>query len=294
MGRLLRELTDLRDYIVVPGLVVLLPHRWWYRLARGLAFRFRLFGEAAEQALAQARNYVKIEDERHWLADFRATMLMDHADAYLLRLRGPKALARRFCRTGVSWPDLGPFMVLGFHHGTGLFVMVDMAEAGHPPVSLHRHAGGGHVPGRTLFSWYVNLRWKAQAPYTTYQTARSRGGFKEMQQCIDQGRALGALGDVPPDANSGGQPVMLFDGPVRLRSGFVRLSIKRGVPMYYFEIRIDRATGLRVLDIQPAYNQDNAEALTQETAHRLEAMARRDSAAWMHWAAMEQFQVAAG
>ena len=281
------ELRDFRDFVLLPILALILPHRLWYRLMRACATRWHIHGSAAEQAYSHASRILDLDSRPEWLRNYRLTLLLDHADMYLLKWRGPRALKRRIARAGDPWPEQGAFMVAGFHYGTGLHVLVDMTLSGRPPTSLNRDLG--EITGTRVLKWYTRFRASLCDRYGKYETTRSRSGYNELRQATARGEATIALLDVPPDGRSGGERVKLFGRDAQWRTGILSYCVKRKVPLYFFDIRFDRETGLRALYVQCATNLDSVPALAAETAERLQNMVARDSAAWMHWAAVDQF-----
>jgi lauroyl/myristoyl acyltransferase len=104
-----------------------------------------------------------------------------------------------------------------------------------------------------------------------------------MQSVFAQGDVVVALIVVPPRAGQVTVPVNLLGRPARLPDGLLRLALREGVPLVPFAMGVDPDSGVRRLDIGTRIAVDDVGAAARAVAADLDALLRRDPAAWHLW-----------
>src|SRR5215813_7446148 len=130
MGRPAHELACLGEFWLLPLVVALLPYRAGVALARWCAARLPLYDERARAGLAHYRAARPQGDVRRWLAEFRFTQLIDHADLFWALTRSERFLLSRLDTPPLA--GVAPLMVISMHFGQGLFLLPWLRAAGTP------------------------------------------------------------------------------------------------------------------------------------------------------------------
>lgn len=249
---------------------------------RSLSYRWRLYGDGPYVALNAIRQLQNIEDEQYWLSCHRLTLLQDHADYFKWWIIGTRKIAKTINRQGAEWPQEQAYVVMGLHYGNGLYVLGTLADQGDHPAMLIRNPGNGKFPGRSTLTWYFRKRAKHGELLGRIVYTEKRGGYPGLLTSVEEKRPLSIMSDVAPDEKSGGIGVTILDRSARLRSGTFRFIVKQKLPVCFYRMDVDRATGMRTMCLTEPHIFETAQELAQAAADVIDAGLRKDSAAWMH------------
>src|SRR5690606_14972010 len=84
--------------------------------------------------------------------------LLDHCDPYLSLLRPRVERMPWHLGTRGAWPARGPFVAVGFHHGTGFWVFRALRRAGHESVLVSARWDRSDYRGVPIRYWFGRLR----------------------------------------------------------------------------------------------------------------------------------------
>ena len=112
-----------------------------------------------------------------------------------------------------------------------------------------------------------------------------------MLRALQAGTGLLTSIDVP--GVGGEMPVRLLDRDAQLPSGMIKLAEKAQVPIVFFAVWLDPATGRRKLRIREPLQVTDREAAMAFAAAHLDWMLRTVPAAWHFWAYADAFFLSA-
>ena len=158
MQRLRRELSDLLEVVLFPGLAAALPWSLCFRLFKRMSRWKFLYRESCEKALAEAGKRGFAPDPAAWLAQRRLVTLVDHADHYLTRTRSDAWMKRHLSVEG-DWPAPDQASLqLTFHWGAGMWALRHAQCAHLKAHMLVASVQGEHFAGREVFHRYIKAR----------------------------------------------------------------------------------------------------------------------------------------
>ncbi len=282
------ELRILLELYLVPGLCVLLPWPLAYRWLRWCARWNWLFAPEWQAALAQARQWVSIEDEARWSRDYRTCRLVDHADFWLSRTRSRRWL-RKHVDAAKSWPLPTQAAVGVFFHWCGGMWAVRALHAAGPSSAVL----AGHYNKRTMgHSWlgffYGYLRLGELARAGGRPLIFSPGTLKKAQAELAAGHWVTGTPDVPPSETRLAREVRLFGRPALFTEGLLRIARDGGVPVVMYTLGLDLSSGRRDLRIEGPFD-PNDPALLQRIASYWEALLRENSWGFTLWPMMPAY-----
>jgi len=283
MARLRREVRDLWQLVLAPGLPALLPWRWGFALYRLLSRAQTIFRVPVEVSLRAAMDQMPEQDEHALRRRLRFVRILDAADLYLAR-RTPVdwAPGGHFRREG-EWPEKGPFMAISCHHGTGMWMLRDLQRAGHRTVVIAAPFDKSMFAGRLVEVNYATWRWKEMERSAGTPSAFRPKIRPKLVSALEQGKVVMGLLDIPPQLVPSRQlPVTLLGRPACLPAGMLDLAHAVDVPIVPYWVEIDDR-GHRVLHIEPARKVEDPEAELQWFAGHLDRLLRKDPGAWHFW-----------
>ncbi|HET7098398.1 MAG TPA: hypothetical protein VFJ68_13495 [Casimicrobiaceae bacterium] len=225
MRRLTHELACLWEFWLLPLVVALLPYRAGVAFARWCAARLSLYDENARAGLAHYRAACPRGDPSRWLAEFRFTQLIDHADLFWALTRSERFLLSRL--DAPPRPGAPPLMVISMHFGQGLFLLPWLRAGGTPArfVSVRFDATAFESRLRYL---YARLRMRIVEKLAGVPAIYTGGARGEIAATFAQGGAVYGLIDVPTLAASDAN-ASLFGSPIFWPSGLVDAARSAGV-----------------------------------------------------------------
>jgi len=279
------ELRSLVELYLLPALAVPLPWPLAYRLLRWLARYPGLYEEEWRPALAQARRFVPIDDERDWAWRFRTTRLVDHADFWLSRTRSHRWARRHFDRNG-DWPLTGTAAVgVFFHWCAGLWAVRDLRAHGPTSAVLARRPSARSMGGAWLGYWYGRMRLGELARISGRPLIYAPGTVQRARDDLAAGIWVIGTPDVPPTETRYGVPVTLFGQPAHFAEGLLLIARRAQVPIVVFTLALDFATGRRELRIHGPFAAEEPQLL-QWVADYWQSLLREKSWGFTLWPMM--------
>jgi hypothetical protein len=280
-NRLRRELRVLVERWLVPLLIALLPWRLGFRVARRLARWPWFFRERVDATLAVASRYGVVDDPARFAAEQRLYHLIDHVDLFLLKLRSDRFLDRHFDIDG-DWPaGDGPLITLSFHWGAGFWGLRSVRRSGRRFAGLSVRTDRESFAGQTLLHRYALARNAEVIRTGAHALVYIGDGPRPMLRALQSAVGLLTSIDVP---NLGGEVrVRVLDRDALLPTGMIKIAEKAKVPIVFFAVWIDLATGRRKLRIREALHVEDRDAAMRFAAGHLDWMLRQAPAAWHFW-----------
>lgn len=221
--------------------------------------------------------------------------IVDRADYYLTRKYGRQWLARNLLLEGQieerhlhSRP--AP-MLLTPHYGQGFWALYYFKqERGLPVAWLHLPPPVRSPLGEKLAARHARKRIAQVEALGSSRAIPTGGSVQIMQQNLcNQGQAVLAMPDVPPDPARSRLNVCLLGQQASIPAGSLEMAARAQVPVYMYCIAMDRHSGQRRMRLQGPYEGLSAQQLADEFAAMLSAAIRDDPCAWHLWPHLQQF-----
>lgn len=252
--RIRQELTDLTVYFLMPIPALILPWRIAYRWYRYIAGKPWLFEKRVKTACHNARQLVAVQDVESWRQQHRLTLIIDHTDFWISWLQPRRA--RRLLHQCGTWPDSGPFIVIGTHYGCGFMLMRALQRAGVDPYFIFRKTPAEQFRGQRIRQFYVYLRLRHQKSLFPDKCYHPGSYPRRLLRGLDQGCNILVLVDVPAERNRPSQSFQLFGRAGRVDRGMFDILIKRQLRYVTYQTHIDFTSGQRSLEIASARHVD--------------------------------------
>ena len=292
--RLRVEARDLFEFVLLPGLAAVLPWRWCFALFKRLAYWPGLYRGQAEAALHNARQWgVVTRKEQDWMAQCRLTMLLDHADHYLINSRSNVPWMRKYLHVQGEWmggEQAG--MLWTFHWGMGMWALRHAREQGMRVQIVLAAPVGPDFAGRHIFGRYIQARMRSVERALESKIIFVPGGMSGIRQALADNRQLAVVMDVPADQVRHTQLTELLGKSVSVPAVLPCMASQQQIPVTVYYMGIDMETGQRRLTIAPLGVQTDALALTDLAFSHLDQLLRTESASWHFWAIAPRFFVA--
>lgn len=280
-----RELRLITGFVLLPGLAAVLPWRFCFPLFRRIARRPSLYREEAESALAQARQWVSVGDERDWLWRYRLGRLVDHADFWRSKLLSAK---RQLAAVDAaqSWPPLdGAAVGVFFHWCPGLLAVLSLRQAGRRSAVLAGKFSPRSMGGSRLAYLYGRSRIGELERVSGRPLIYAPGTVKRALADLAEGHWVIGTPDVPPTETSLGVPVRLFERPAWFAEGLLLIARRAQVPIVIFTLALDLDTGRRELRVSGPFDPQDPQLL-QRIVDYWQALLQEKSWAFTLWPAM--------
>lgn len=262
-----------------PLIVALLPYRSGLAVARFVSRRLPLYDEAARMGLAAYRSVAACADERTWLADFRFSKLIDHADLFWAVTRSESFLLKQLAPSSQALPAQS-LLVISFHYGQGLWLMRWLRAQGVRPrfLSVPSVRAGADS---TLMFLYGRLRIRVVERLAGVAPIFLGGARRSIRDALAAGETVYGLVDVPVKRVAGETAnAKLFGHAVRLPTGLLDSARGAHVKVAVLTSRL-AATGRRAIDLEIF---EDADALSINTlVASLERRIDEDAPAWHFW-----------
>ena len=289
LQRLRRELVDLTEVVLLPGIAALVPwslcFRWFTRMSH---WKF-LYRESCEKALAEAGKRGFVPEPAAWLAERRLVTLIDHADHYLTRTRGDAWMKRHLSVMG-GWPAADQASLqLTFHWGAGMWALRHAQWAHLKAHMLVASVQGEHFRGRSVFHRYIKARTASIALALKRPTVDVSISLRPVLKALKVNEQVIAVIDVPADQVNASQVVEILGMQARIPTALLRLAVDQRTPVSVFTTGIQMTTGQRHLRITTLGVYDNLDRLIQDVFRLLEQAIAEQPAAWHFWSESERF-----
>lgn len=287
--RLKRELRDLIELFLAPGLAVFLPWATAFRLFRFLSRHPFLYRDAVETAYAKAARYTRIGDPEAWKQLRRLTTLVDHADLYLVLSRPVGWMDKHLALSG-QWPKGdAPGLLLTFHWGAGMWVLPHMREHRLKVHALVAPLQGQHFSGRRVLHWYAVLRTRQVAKELGHATIDVQHSLRPAMKALRERDQLLAVVDVPTDQASSAEDISFMGHTMRVPRALFRFAATQTVPIALFLVGFDPVTGRRTLRVENMGCPTDVAQSIRLAFSRLEAELGERSASWHLWSEADRF-----
>lgn len=261
------ELRALIELYLIPGATALLPWVLGFRWLRFCSRFNGLFHAEWQAALAQARQYVPIEDEALWARQFRLCRLVDHADMYLSMTRSNRWLKRHVDGWN-AWPKVdGAAVGLFFHWCPGFWALRAVREQGITISGLSAPLSRKAMGGTWLAYWYGALRLRELQRVNGRSLVLPSGAVRRSIKAVresgtDEDRiwVCGML-DVPPDPSAPGEPIHLFGHKGTFPTGLIGIARLSKAPIMVVTLGLDIRTGRRDLAVLGPFNPETPDLL---------------------------------
>lgn len=284
MKRLARELACLWEFWLLPIAVALLPYRAGIALARWCARTLPLYDERARSGLAQFRAAQPQGDCARWLAEFRFTQLVDHADLFWALTRRERFL---LLHLGAPPPAaIVPLMVISMHYGQGLWLLPWLRVAGVPARFLSVRFEAASFDS-SLGHLYARLRMHMTERLAGAPLIYTGGARGEIAATLGRRGAVYGLIDVPAESAAASNGT-LFDAPVFWPTGLLDAARAAGADVLLLTARCS-VDGRRHVVAERFASVDVA-AITTAFGARIAAA----PGAWHFWQFLPAFAAPAG
>ena len=274
---------------MLPRAVAALPWRLGHRVARLLARAPALYREPVEAATRVAARYGWCDDAAAFAREQRALRLVDHADLYLSLHQGER-VRREHVECVGAWPAGDtPILAITVHWGVGLFGIASLAATGRRIACLSTRLDEAHVRHDPVLLAYGRTRLAEVERVAGAKLIYAGEGARPFLRALERGESLLALIDVPPDAVGGAHPVRLLDRRAWLPSGLVKLAERTRIPVVFFAVELDAASGNRIVRIAEPFVVTDRDAAMQRLADALDHCIRRSPPAWTFWPFADAF-----
>lgn len=275
-------LRNLLQLWLLPLAVALLPWRLGWPLARFLTRLPKLYRREQFVTENGLRAAGFAPPDAGFLRRQRLLRLLDYSDLFLSMTRSDRWIARHIDVEG-QWPAQGPFLVLTFHWGAGLWGLRHMHSVGVSSHSLSNELDPAKYAGEPFALAYDRLRNR--------ETARVLGGpvhlrgsqVRHMLRALEDGENILGLIDVPVTDPRNAAEVQLLGRRARLPTGLLRIAQRCKAPVVAFWTGIDWATGRRRLVIRPPLRVDDVDAAARALAAELDPLLQQWPDHWHLW-----------
>lgn len=282
---LLANLRAAIEYVVVPGVLALLPFRLGVSIAWQVARWQYLYRQLTEPAVKMAKHYGWCLSEKAFARRYRFHRLMDAFDLYLSKTRSDRHLAKHIDVKG-EWPSTNkPVLIVGFHWGGGLFAVKALLQAGF-------RLGGPANEVTPSQSGFVGVLYR-YAKARNNEVIRiideviimnvAENPYKQLKGLAERGVSVIGLIDVPPSEIGGGKEVPFLDRRADLPAGLIKLARLCSLPVVFFTMRVNPTTRRRELSISNYGPVSSVQHALEHGAGMLDAAVREDPAAWHLW-----------
>jgi hypothetical protein len=279
----LRELRDLVEFLLLPGLAVLLPWSWSFRIFRRVAHWNWPYRRYCRGAYEQASRFLDIADPAEWRQRHRLLWLLDAAEYYVTRFRpGTYMRADRFEVTG-EWPEQGHFIAIGLHWGLGGLMFRDLHNKGHLPTLIFKRNVLAFPEQSRVENLYRRWRPRQYAKIGGGEPVSTGGGYRKILQLLDERGVPVIVFDAPPEHSSKPVTATVLDRPAKLRSGAIRILAESDVNYVKYRLGYDFASGRRRLEIYSPVNIDDPREIAADLANFLDSTLKLDSTQWYLW-----------
>lgn len=296
-ARLRLEMRDLAELVLLPGLVVVLPWAYCFRVFRWVATWPWLYRAQCDASLAQAQQLGFAPDPIAWKAQRRLVTLVDHADLYLAVTRSPGWMRIHLTVAG-QWPAPDTAALLcTFHWGAGMWGLVHAAHHGLRPHALVAPMHSSVFAGRFVLRHYAMARTHRVGKVLRQATLDVSESLRPVVRCLNtQGQVLAAV-DVPADQAAASHTITLLGRPARLPKALFRIAAEKGTPVFVYTTGFDLRTGQRSLTVQQIENtatsaagaSDSAGALIQAVFTCLDKAILKEPSLWHFWSEAPRF-----
>lgn len=275
-------LRNLLQLWLLPALVALLPWRLGWPLARFITRLPRLYGREQFVTLNGMAAAGLPRPDDGFLRRQRLLRLLDHADLFLSMMRSDRWIARHVEVEG-EWPERGPFLLLAFHWGAGLWGLRHMRSAGLCAHSLTHELDPAHYVSEPFALAYDRLRLRETARVLGAAVQRRGSQVRHLLRALERGENILGLIDAPVTDSRNAVEVRLLGRRARFATGLLQIARRAGAPVVLFSAGVDWSSGRRRLVVRPPIAVDDVEAAARRLAGELDGLLQRWPDHWHLW-----------
>lgn len=287
--RFKRELRDLLEVVLIPGLAAILPWPVCFGVFKRVARWHWLYREACDRALAQALQRGHCSNADAWIFERRLVTLLDHADHYLFRTRTDAWMARHVDVQGQWGPSEQAGLLWTFHWGAGLWALRHARVCGLRASMVLAAPSGPDFAGRAVFGRYVRARMRSVQLALERPVIFVPGGMAGVRNALARQEQVVVVMDVPQDQVKVTRVTHILNQPVSVPAVLAQMAVDQGLAVTVFYMGADLRTGRRQLHVLPMGVHDDPKDLTDAAFGCLDGLLRRAPAAWHLWAEAPRF-----
>jgi len=283
------ELRAALERALLPALAAILPWPCTARLYWQLARAGFLYRAEVESAWQHARRV--LPPDLLWKRRARYHLLVDNADYFLSRSRGPRWMRRYLRVSGGENLDsaVNPALFVTFHWGQGFWALRYLRDRGFAAAWLHAPVPARLEPGGCIAGLMGRRRIRQVGRLSGAEPIPVGGSIAAMRERLQQGLSVMAMPDAPLRPGQRELAVELLGRPAHIAAGVITMAAADRIPVYAYTVRADPRTGRRHLAIAPALVADDPALLAQRLADVLSQAVQDDPAAWYVWPFAEGF-----
>lgn len=282
------ELATLRDQILLPWLVALLPWRWGWRVLWWLSRRQTWYDAHGPRSRSGAEPVLGAAADIGFARRAQFVRLLDVIDAPLSLLRSDAHLHDWWDVEG-EWPKDSPCLAISLHYGNGLWALRHLQLHGHRTHLIAQRIESAWFKRRPVTRAVMAFReWRVrrlmQMPIIHSGGARARS-----LEAMRKGCSIVAVLDNPQGLDRGVVPVHMFGRRLALHTGILHLGLEAGLPVVPYLTSIE-ANGRRRLRIGPTLRESNVTAICTGLEAWFAPLIEADPAGWHLWPHIREFE----
>jgi hypothetical protein len=287
-ARLSRQLSDGLVYLLIPVLSVVTPGALSRKVLRRVSTWRWVLADSADQALAGARKHGVVENDAHWLVQWKRAEMLDFRDLYMMLFwRGPTVVGEIDCSRSIA--EVQDLPMVGMHWGPGISVLKYLDVNGlepsfpfRPPEKpLRRSRPFYYLASRMAHRYLVKTLGERAVPVG--------GAGKKVAGILAGSGSICVLMDAPPMTGRGTMQKTVLDKPARFNTGFPDLLLASGKSYFLWAMNLAGDDSLRKsLELSGPFDAADSEAFLDEFARFLDTHLRGESWHWRLWHAEGQ------
>lgn len=267
---------------IAPALPARLPWPLAYRCYRLLAHQRSLFTDATHAARI-APEYVPIGNMHTFLDKIRTFHLLDHADLVISQ-RKPVDWWPDDIEVDGAWPRTGPFVVVSFHYGTGLWMLRRLRYEGFRSKLVSARFEREALKSQPVLVRYGERRLAEVERICGEPIAYRPGARAALLGALQRGMPIIGVMDMPPRlAPNGQRPVSFLGRRASLPEGVLTLAAEMRVPIVPCWVELDFESGRRRVVIGEARAAEPIDDALADIAGMLDRLLRKEPAGWTFW-----------
>lgn len=281
------ELTTLRDQIILPWLLCLLPWRWTWRALWWLTGRSQWYDAHGLRSRAGASAVLGAAADAGFERRCQFVRELDVIDAPLSLLRSDRHLSGWWDVDG-EWPKTA-CLAISLHYGNGLWALRHLQLHGHRTHLIAQRIEPQWFRRRPVTRAVMAFREWRVARLMQTPIIHSGGARARSLEALRNGRSIVAVLDNPQGLERGVVPVHLFGRRLALHTGILHLGLEAGVPVVPYLTSIE-ANGRRRLRIGPAIRESEVGAICAQLEAWFQPLIAADPAGWHLWPHIAAFE----
>ena len=288
-SRLSQQLSDFFNYLLIPGLAVLLPASCSRRvLSRVSAWKW-LMADAAEAALQGALAFTEVEDHAAFKKRWKQVELLDVRDLYMMLCGRSKAVLAEI-RHDADVELARDRVIIGMHWGPSISILKLLQKAGLNPALPYRPPEKEILWVRPFYYLFSTLAARYMVKTMGERAVPVGGAGKVLRSMMDQPGSVIVVMDAPPME---GRPTMssqVLGKEAAFNAGFPAILADKAKEYVFYAISLRTGDAVtKKLELTGPFSADGAQEFLHQYAAFLDAHLSSDPAEWRIWHAAQQF-----